>query len=67
MPTQTDTTSLNFRDSLPVGLDFVGGAEVLPVRPATPSQIVPGSDFAGGAVSLTAEDNQRAPSERRVA
>ena len=67
MPTQTDTTSPNFRDSMPVGSDFVGGAEVLPVQPAPPGQIVPGSDFAGGAVTLTAEDNHRAPSEERVA
>jgi hypothetical protein len=67
MPTQTDTTSLNFRDSMPVGSDFVGGAEVLPVRPAPPGHIVPGSDFAGGAVSLSTEDNHRAPSEERVA
>jgi hypothetical protein len=67
MPTQTDTTRRNFRDSLPVGSDFVGGAEVLAVQPAPPGQIVPGSDFAGGAVPLTAEDNHRAPSEERVA
>jgi hypothetical protein len=67
MPTQTDTTSLNSRDLMPVGSDFVGGTEVLPVKPAPPGQIVPGSDFAGGAVPMTADDTHRAPSEERVA
>jgi hypothetical protein len=52
---------------MPVGSDFIGGAEVLPAQPAPPGQIVPGSDFAGGTVPLTAEDNHRAPSEERVA
>jgi hypothetical protein len=66
MPTQTDTTRLIFRESMPVGSDFIGGAEVLPVKPTPPGQIVPGSDFAGGAMPLTTEDNQRAPSEQRV-
>jgi hypothetical protein len=61
------TDDLNFRDSMPVGSDFVGGAEALPVKPAQPGQIVPGSDFAGGAVPLTADDNHRVPSEERVA
>ena len=67
MPTQTHTTRLILPDSMPVGSDFVGGAEVLPAQPAPPGQIVPGSDFAGGTVPLTAEDNHRAPSEERVA
>jgi len=67
MPTQTDTTGLIFRESMPVGSDFIGGAEVLPVKPAPPGQIVPGSDFAGGAMPLAADNNQRAPSEQRVA
>jgi hypothetical protein len=67
MPTQTDTTGLIFRESMPVGSDFTGGAEVLPVKPTPPGQIVPGSDFAGGAMPLAADDNQRAPSEHRVA
>jgi hypothetical protein len=34
--------------------DFIGGAEALPVMSAAPGQVVPGSDFVGGAVSLTA-------------
>jgi hypothetical protein len=67
MPTQTDTTGLLFRESMPVGSDFTGGAEILPVKPAPPGQIVPGSDFAGGAMPLAADNNQRAPSEQRVA
>jgi hypothetical protein len=67
MPTQTDTTGLIFRESMPVGSDFTGGAEALPVKPTPPGQIVLGSDFAGGAMPLAADDNQRAPSEHRVA
>jgi hypothetical protein len=67
MPTQTDTTGLLFRESTPVGSDFTGGAEAMPVRPTGSGPIVPGSDFAGGAMPLTAEDNLRAPSEQRVA
>ena len=54
MPTQTLTTSLILHDSIPVGTDFIGGAEALPVMSAAPGQVVPGSDFAGGATPLTA-------------
>jgi hypothetical protein len=54
MPTQTVTT-LPFRDAMPVGSDFVGGAEVLPARPTAPGPAVPGSDFAGGTRPLTDE------------
>jgi hypothetical protein len=57
MPTQTRTT----RPILPVGTDFIGGAEALPVRSAGPGPIVPGSDFAGGAMPLTAEVEQGNP------
>ena len=63
MPTQTDTTGLIFRESMPVGSDFTGGAEVLPVKPAPPGQIVPGSDFAGGAMPLTAQGDRAEPDD----
>ena len=50
MPTQTLTTRLILHDSIPVGTDFIGGAEALPVMSAAPGRVVPGSDFVGGAV-----------------
>jgi hypothetical protein len=53
MPTPTYTTHSISDDSVPVGTDFIGGAETLPARPGTPGQIVLGSDFAGGALPLT--------------
>jgi hypothetical protein len=55
MSTPTLTTRLLLHDSTPVGSDFVGAAELLPVRPAASGPVVPGTDFAGGAVPLTAE------------
>lgn len=55
MPTPTYTTHSIPEDFIPVGTDFIGGAEALPVKPGTPGQIVLGSDFAGGALTLTAE------------
>jgi hypothetical protein len=51
-------------ENIPVGTDFVGGAQPLPVRPAGPAEVTPGSDFAGGAVPLTAE-NQRNETEQQ--
>ena len=54
MPTPTWTTQLTPDDSMPVGTDFIGGAEALPAKPAPHGQNVPGSDFAGGALPLTA-------------
>jgi hypothetical protein len=42
-------------DDIPSGSDFIGAAEALPVRLAVPAQVEPGSDFAGGTVSLTEE------------
>jgi hypothetical protein len=68
MPIQTALTRLTLRDAIPVGSDFIGGAEDLPVRPAAPGQVVvPGSDFAGGAVPLTAEGEPGEPGEEQVA
>jgi hypothetical protein len=64
MPTQTLTTSPILHENIPVGTDFVGGAQPLPVRPAGPAEVTPGSDFAGGAVPLTAE-NQRNETEQQ--
>jgi hypothetical protein len=55
------------QDAVPVGSDFVGGAEALPVRPAGHEPVVPGSDFAGGAVPLTAEAQRSRPEEERAA
>ena len=54
-------------DAVPVGSDFVGGAQALPVRPAGPGPVIPGGDFAGGAVPLTAEDQRSKPEEERAA
>lgn len=67
MPTQTRTTSPILHDAMPVGSDFVGGAEAMPVRAAEPGPIVPGSDFAGGALPLTAEVERGQPNEERAA
>ena len=50
MPTQTPTIGPIRTDSIPMGSDFVGGAEALPVRSTGPGEVVPGSDFAGGAL-----------------
>ena len=58
MPTPTHTTTPIPHDAPPVGSDFVGGAEAMPVQPGEPGPIVPGSDFAGGALPLTAEVEQ---------
>ena len=66
MPTQTVTTP-TFRDAIPVGSDFVGGAEFLPVQPTEPGPAIPGSDFAGGTSPLTDEDERGQPSEEHVA
>jgi hypothetical protein len=67
MPTQTPTTRPILHDALPVGSDFVGGAEAMPVRPAEPGPVVPGSDFAGGALPLTAEVERGQPNKERAA
>jgi hypothetical protein len=67
MPTQTRTTSPILHDTMPVGSDFVGGAEAMPVRRTDPGPIVPGSDFAGGALPLTAEAERGQPHEERAA
>ena len=55
MPTRILMTMPILHENIPVGTDFVGGAEPLPVRPAGPADMTPGSDFAGGAAPLTAE------------
>jgi hypothetical protein len=67
MPTQTRTTSPILHDAVLIGTDFIGGAEALPVRSAGPGQVVPGSDFAGGAVPLTAKVDQGEPDKERAA
>jgi hypothetical protein len=67
MPTQTLTTSPILHDAIPVGSDFVGGAEALPVRAAEPGPVVPGSDFAGGALPLTVAVERGQPNEERAA
>ena len=41
-----------------MGTDFADGAEPLPMRPAGPAEVTPGSDFAGGTVPLTSEIHQ---------
>jgi hypothetical protein len=61
MPTQTRTTRAILHDAIPVGSDFVGGAEAMPVRAAESGPVVPGSDFAGGALALTAEVERASP------
>jgi hypothetical protein len=58
MPTQILTTMPILHENVPVGTDFVGGAELLPARPAGPAEVTRGSDFAGGAVPLTSETDQ---------
>jgi hypothetical protein len=68
MPTPTHTTRPILHDAPPVGSDFAGGAEAMPVQPGepgVPGAIVPGSDFAGGALPLTAEQGQ--PNRERAA
>jgi hypothetical protein len=67
MPTQTLTARPIVHDAIPVGSDFVGGAEVMPVRAAEPGPVVPGSDFAGGALPMTAEVERGQPDEERAA
>jgi hypothetical protein len=67
MPTQTPTTRPILHDAHPVGSDFAGGAEAMPVRAAQPGPIVPGSDFAGGALPLTAEVERGQPNQERAA
>jgi hypothetical protein len=67
MPTQTPTIRPIRHDAIPVGSDFVGGAEAMPVRPAEPGPVVPGSDFAGGALPLTDEVERGQPNEERAA
>jgi hypothetical protein len=63
MPTETLMTTPILHEGIPVGTDFVGGADTLPAKPATVGQIVPGSDFAGGAMPLTAQVEQGEPDE----
>ena len=68
MQTPTRTTRPILHDAPPVGSDFAGGAEAMPVQPGepgVPGPIVPGSDFAGGALPLTAEQGQ--PNRERAA
>jgi hypothetical protein len=67
MPTQTRTARPILHDAIPVGSDFVGGTEAMPVRPTEPGPIVPGSDFAGGGLPLTAEAERGQPNEERAA
>jgi hypothetical protein len=67
MPTQTRTISPILHDAVLIGTDFIGGAEALPVRSAGPGQVVPGSDFAGGAAPLTAKVDQGEPDKERAA
>ena len=64
MPSQTLRTMPTLHESTPMGSDFVGGAEPLPVRLAGPAEVTPGSDFAGGTVPLTAETHQDEPEQR---
>jgi hypothetical protein len=65
MPTPTLTTMPVLHDATPVGTDFAGGAEALPVRPATPGPVVLGSDFAGGAMLLTGQVGPDEPDQDR--
>ena len=39
----------------------------MPVQPAEPGPIVPGSDFAGGALALTDEVERGQPNKERAA
>ena len=67
MPTETRATRPIIDDSVPMGTDFVGGADTLPVKPAAAGQTVAGSDFAGGAVPLTAQNKPGEPDEKQAA
>ena len=70
MPTPTHTTRPILHYAPAVGSDFAGGAEAMPVQPGEPGEpgpIVPGSDFAGGALPLTAEVEQGRPNTKRAA
>jgi hypothetical protein len=67
MPTQTRATRPIVDDSVPVGTDFIGGAEALPAQPAAAGPAIPGSDYAGGAVPLTAQNDRGGPDEKRAA
>jgi hypothetical protein len=67
MPTQTRTTRPILHDAISVGSDFVGGAEAMPAQPGEPGPIVPGSDFAGGALPLTAGVERGQPNKERAA
>jgi hypothetical protein len=67
MPIQTRPTNPILHDAIPMGTDFIGGATALPVKSAGPGQAVPGSDFAGGALPLTAEVEQGEPDKERAA
>jgi hypothetical protein len=67
MPTRTRTIRPILHDAIPVGSDFVGGAEAMPVRTTEPGPVVPGSDFAGGALAQTAEVERGQPNEERAA
>ena len=67
MPTPTHTIRPILHDAPPVGSDFAGGAEAMPVQPAESGPIVPGSDFAGGALPLKAEAERGQPNEERAA
>ena len=66
MPTQTVTT-MTFSDAIPVGSDFVGGAEFLPVQRTAPGPAIPGSDFAGGTSPLADQDEHGELAEEYVA
>ena len=67
MPIQTRPTNPILHDAIPMGTDFIGGATALPVKSAGPGQAAPGSDFAGGALPLTAEVEQGEPDKERAA
>ena len=58
MPRPALLTSLIPDETNPIGTDFVGGAEPLAARPGAPGQVVPGSDFAGGATPPTTETTE---------
>jgi len=67
MATQTLTTRPILHHAIPVGSDFAGGAEAMPVQPTQSGPIVPGSDFAGGALPLTAEVERDQPNKEQAA